>query len=345
MSSKKYLYIGFISSLFLTLLFIIYIVVMIKNSSLDYFPVPNSQLRGFLKWVLSWIILLDVVIFVAYANYRWVFRKLFFTRNTRFIFISWMVLLTWATFELFQLRTGNEPGLIIENLIVTLVVMAFLVVFIIIADLLEVKKQKQILEKERIDAQLQTLKNQVNPHFLFNALNTIYSQTLVDQSEKSAQLIQKLSGILRFTLLQSQLDKITLKKEIEFLQMVIDLHKERLTTQTRELIKFDVNIEYEEIQLAPMLFSPFIENAFKYGLNNSSPQPIEIYLGYSNQVLEFNISNHVFEHLQKSNKGTGNGIKNVKERLALEYPNSHVLEIKQHNKFEVVLKLTCEKVL
>ena len=185
------------------------------------------------------------------------------------------------------------------------------------------EERKEEMQKQQLATELNMLRSQVNPHFLFNTLNGIYSMA-VAKDEKTPDSVMKLSRIMRYTLEESQTEKVALAKEIEFINSYIELQKLRANDKLH--VDFEVKGNVEHVQIAPLLFIPFIENAFKYGISAHSDVYIKMGIAYNEGKLYFTCSNPVFPN-QKIKTGTGTGISNVKRRLELLYENRHELKI------------------
>ncbi|WP_423129048.1 sensor histidine kinase [Gaoshiqia sp. Z1-71] len=197
------------------------------------------------------------------------------------------------------------------------------------------------VEREKLEAELNTLKAQINPHFLFNSLNNIYSLSLVN-SEKTPQLILKLSDLMRHVLYESRENFIPLKKEIEFVRNFIELQRIRLSETTD--IRFQVNGEAGNQLILPLLFEPFIDNAFKHGPRCSTDNAfIHISVTIDREQLFFEVNNSCDAQTPgKKDNAHGIGLKNVRRRLACLYKNEEYdLDIsKKANIFTVRLRLT-----
>ena len=195
-------------------------------------------------------------------------------------------------------------------------------------------------ERQKLEAELKSLKGQLNPHFLFNSLNNIYSLALI-KSDKVPDLILKLSDLMRHIIYESKENYISLEKEIEFVDNFIALQKIRTADQTK--IKYSITGDIPSGKIAPLLFEPFIDNAFKYGLpGDDTSDFISITFDFSEAgYINFKSVNN-FEDLGNSdNKCSGIGIENVKQRLKFLYkPNEYNLTIKKENQiFSVSLRL------
>jgi hypothetical protein len=191
---------------------------------------------------------------------------------------------------------------------------------------LEAERTKDEIEHEKINTELSFLKSQVNPHFFFNTLNNIYSLAVVG-SEQTAPAIMKLSSIMRYILTETQTNLVTLQNEIEFITNFIDLQSVRLTDKVK--VDFKATGDIDDKLIAPLLFIPFIENAFKYGISTKENTIIEILLTATDNKVSFTVSNTIVKADRADT--TGIGINNVKRRLELLYPDKHRLLVKEEN--------------
>ncbi len=186
----------------------------------------------------------------------------------------------------------------------------------------------------RSHANLDFLRSQINPHFLFNALNTIYGMALQENAERTSSGIEKLGDMMRFMLQENMQEKIALSREIDYLNNYISFQKLRTESKSNVSIMADIDQPRDIVQIAPMLLIPFVENAFKHGISFREPSYINITLEMREKVLHFDVSNS--KHLQQDNdpeKGkSGIGLDNVKQRLQLIYPNRHDLQIRETKK-------------
>lgn len=206
------------------------------------------------------------------------------------------------------------------------------------------RKQKEIenITIKQHQAELNVLKGQINPHFLFNTLNTIYASAL-DKEDRTADLILKLSDNFRYILTEGQQDTVPLKNEIRHLKDYIDLQKERLSDKVS--VTWSEEIDNPEVGIPPLLLISFVENAFKYssflkGENN----PIILKLKLSGTDFSFYCEN-CFTEINSANinskwKESGIGIENTKRRLQLLYPENHSLQVQtDDSKFKVSLSI------
>jgi LytS/YehU family sensor histidine kinase len=194
---------------------------------------------------------------------------------------------------------------------------------------------KQI-KVEQIASELANLKAQINPHFLFNTLNSIYALALT-KSDKTADYISKLSSMMRYSLSKTSAEKVLLEDEIDYIKNYIALQKIRLTENTH--VNFTIQWQIDEQQIPPLLFIDFIENAFKYGVSNEVETEVNIQFIVEENTVSMYVSN---EKVNQSSLLPSNeiGLKNIKRRLELIYQNNYNLEIADSkNKFEVNLMI------
>jgi two-component system, LytTR family, sensor kinase len=205
------------------------------------------------------------------------------------------------------------------------------------------EKEKAELQQLTTETELKYLKSQINPHFLFNCLNSIYSLTL-KKSDDAPQTVLKLSDMLRYLLYEAAEEKVTIDKEINYLKNYLELEKIRLGN--RGQIIFEVNTDSEDYEIEPMLLMPFVENSFKHGLNTKATEGwVNIVLSISNGKLHFKISNNKGAKSFVNTEYTvgGIGIENVRKRLQLLYPSAHLLQLEdEENVYTVGLELELE---
>ena len=182
------------------------------------------------------------------------------------------------------------------------------------------------LENQKLEAELNALKSQLNPHFLFNVLNNIYSHSLL-KSDLAPSIVLKLSDLMSYILYDCKTDTISLQKEVEFIKNYVELEKVRLEDDIE--VKFQIENIYNSL-IPPLLFVPLIENAFKHGIgSHPKDKCVSITIQILNNVFFFGITNSV----GKINNNIGNsivggiGIENVRKRLELLYPNRHSVDI------------------
>jgi two-component system, LytTR family, sensor kinase len=191
-------------------------------------------------------------------------------------------------------------------------------------DWFDSQKLKDELINQRQSSELALLRSQVNPHFLFNTLNNIYS-LVYKKSDEAPAAVMKLSRIMRYMLYDSNSDNVMLDKEVDYLKSFIELQELRINQN--DYVQFRIEGEIENRTIAPMLLIPFVENAFKHGGKNHTPG-IVIQLIVEPRQIRFKVDNYKKRNLlaQKDEIG-GIGLQNIKRRLELLYHERHSLEI------------------
>lgn len=204
-------------------------------------------------------------------------------------------------------------------------------------------KAKLALEQEKLKSELKFLKAQINPHFLFNGVNSVYH--LIDQKPAIAKsTLLRFSNLLRYQLYECNDEVIPLEKELNHIRDYVEMEKIRKGEDVQ--IHLDLPEETHQLKIPPLLFTPFIENAFKYVSNHDDGEKnkisIKIRLQMEAGQLRFESKNTIDDYPKIS--GGGIGIANVKKRLALLYPKQHDLDIlEEENQFIVRMRLTLEK--
>ena len=178
-------------------------------------------------------------------------------------------------------------------------------------------------------ANMEFLRSQINPHFLFNALNTLYASALMEKAEKTSDGIQKLGDMMRFMLHENQMPKIPISREIDYLRNYIDLQLLRFGNQANLDLDFQINDIECKGEIAPMLIIPFVENAFKHGISTKEKSWIRLNLRCISGSLHLDLVNsvHPVKSKENSRESSGIGLDNLKKRLNLVYPNRHQLNI------------------
>lgn len=224
------------------------------------------------------------------------------------------------------------------NLLISMAFFALSILYQIFT--IQVEAEKKTLEaiNEFNKAKIQFLKAQINPHFLFNALNNIYSLAVV-KSEDTPEMILKLSGLLRYVIYSSEGQKVALEQEIKHIFKFIYIFQMR---DTEDLdIRFNVEGRLSQIEVEPMILIPLVENCFKHCDFSTNEQAyIELNLIVKEKKLIFKTDNSKNNlNIQKDKMG-GVGLANIKKRLEVSYPQRHQLKFTNYkNRFEVYLEL------
>jgi sensor histidine kinase YesM len=195
------------------------------------------------------------------------------------------------------------------------------------------------LEAEKAKAEFSALKAQVNPHFLFNTLNTLFSMASLNKDDQTAEGIAKLSHLMRYMIYDSKADRIELKREIEHIDNFIEIYKLRFEESVENDLIFEIKTETENIMVPPLLFLPVIENAFKHGHSVHAGFLLHILFYRVENRLCFEVENSINTN-KKKDGASGFGLKNLKKSLDLLYANNYKLAISEgDNIFTVKLEI------
>lgn len=198
-------------------------------------------------------------------------------------------------------------------------------------------KQYRHIKEETLTARISFLTAQINPHFLFNTLNSIYSLSL-SRSDKTPGAIVKLSGMMRYAVDEGAQSRVALHKEIGYIKNYIELQQLRLTEEVT--VSVDITGEPGNAEVAPFILIPFVENAFKHGVNGTDPSQIALQVHMSESELRFMVSNTRVTTRADRDTGVGLGIDTTRQRLQLLYPGEHSLHINENSdKFTVSLHI------
>ncbi|WP_353184910.1 sensor histidine kinase [Parapedobacter lycopersici] len=233
-------------------------------------------------------------------------------------------------YESFILRYGDNHDkvftpvqYIVAAAITSLFFMMLSTAVYVIIDNFVQRQHRKNLENEKLNAELAFLKSQINPHFLFNSLNNIYSLAY-QKSDKAPEAILKLSEIMRYMLYESNEDTVLLAAEINYLYNYIELQKLRFKEKIYVALEVDVD-DAENHRIMPLLLISFLENAFKHGVSTDAEKPIRIGIRVADGRLHFKAGN-AKNHLNKD-QTRGVGLHNLKRRLQLGYPDRHTIHI------------------
>jgi two-component system, LytTR family, sensor kinase len=272
-----------------------------------------------------------------YFNYFYILPRFYKTRQIGNAWISWILLLLSFIFLRYliqevlffhwlNIRNYTEGTsisyYIFDNIYYGGILIIMSTLFWILNDSISTQNEKMILLEEKKVAQLSFLKNQVNPHFIFNTLNNIYS-LVSSGSDKALPSIEKLSQLMRYMYKDSEADFVSLQNEKNYLNSFIELQRIRLSNQHSVQYIFEGSITDQKI--APLILIPFIENMFKHGIINQVNKPLQIKIIVNDKTLQMHASNYI--NTLHKDEASGIGLQNVQKRLSLLYPNNHTLTI------------------
>jgi two-component system, LytTR family, sensor kinase len=302
---------------------------------------------GALLYILPLVTLAYYLIFIAFEKI--IQKRNSFAVNAIMIFIPYaiaicssIIIVRLVVFPFIYenaFKPGNlffEPRRFISIMIEAAFPAGLLMSLKYVDTLLSSKELEKDLVKEKLSAELQLLKNQLNPHFLFNTLNNIYALTR-KKSDKAPEVVMKLSGLLSFMLYESDKGTISIEREIKFLEDYISLEKIRYTDELS--IIFNKNIDDGLQPITPLLLLPLVENAFKHGAGeNHFDSFIHINLTLKKQQILFTVENS-FEEPEQNTRSNNIGLYNTARQLELIYSEQKLVTGKEHNIFKVQLEI------
>lgn len=313
------------------------------------FTVTGSYFAPIKIALLGAAITATVFIAIALTNELWLFPKYYMTKRSKFIVYNLLISIAFSIIHLL-LDIFTTPKELLKNFehlpLIFPILRSFSMVmlgnFISIATLLSTalktnaEKEKQ-LKEEKLGTEIKLLKAQINPHFIFNALNNIYSLTYT-KSETAPESVLKLSEMLRYVFYDCSSDHVKLGAEVDYISNFMAF--QQMKSEHDQKIIFNHNGIKTDIDIAPMLFIPFIENSFKYSkIEEYIDAFVKIELISDEKYLIFEITNSI-PYQGKTLPGNGLGIKNVRQRLDLLYPDKYELDISEsETKFTVKLKI------
>ncbi|MFT4749946.1 MAG: hypothetical protein ACJATN_000679 [Neolewinella sp.] len=208
----------------------------------------------------------------------------------------------------------------------TFFVMAFVGLIKFVEDYFELEARSRELENRQLTSELRFLKAQINPHFLFNTLNNLY-YLAVNKSDQTPEVVAKLSGMMRYMIHESNVEKVPLSKEVAYMENYLDLEKLRLNEEVP--ITFEVEGDVAGARITPLILITFLENAFKHGIgNNGGDSWITVSLTVSNGTLNYRVANSLLPQSEKTvREASGLGLANVRRRLDLSYPDKYNLDV------------------
>jgi two-component system, LytTR family, sensor kinase len=208
-------------------------------------------------------------------------------------------------------------------------------------DRIRLERNNLLLVQTNLQLELDFLKTQINPHFLFNTLNSIYAE-IVDTNEQAATRLAMLATLMRYGLYETNSERVLLTRELNYIQTYLELEKIRHGNEAT--IQLMQQGECQDYQIAPLLLISFVENAFKHGINRSKGGAfLAVNSIMQNEKLTFTVSNSVAERVSPNAVG-GVGLANTRKRLSLLYPGQHTLDVSETNgQFHVILTLRLPK--
>ena len=295
---------------------------------------PDAQFGNHLFYVITLELVMGLIFFyTTFLGIPWSRKK---RANLAILIVVLLVLLAFFAFPAMNIGFWETMSSLIPHVIVIFLA----IIFRKFSDSIRLEQEKQALQLQNTRSELALLKMQVSPHFLFNTLNNIDYLVTFD-TEKASGSIAKLGAILRYMIYDAEVETIALSKELKHIEDYIDLV--RLRTSGADYLKYNLTGQPEQLQIAPMLFLPLIENAYKHSSIREGENIINITIILERCNLQFTISN-VYDSYRKPVPAEGGlGLNIVKRRLGLIYKDRHTLTItKDNNRFKVELNLNLD---
>ncbi|OMQ07791.1 sensor histidine kinase [[Flexibacter] sp. ATCC 35103] len=323
---------------------------------LFYIPITWNVVLPSVFWLWQMIVLVLLIV-IFYSNAKIIVPKTIIKDNTSpFLFWAFLMIFVMqliAYFYTSQTDLHTKISLVLgfkkyknpyfDNYVfmLTLLVLGISTSWAMLHHWQKAAQHKQKLEQDKTMAELAMLKAQINPHFFFNSLNSIYSLTYTN-IEDSRGALHTLSRMMRYLLYSTEGERTTLLKEADFMKDFIALMK--LRANRKLTITTDIPEKIHDYPIVPMLLLPLVENAFKHGIHATDKSEIHIKLRQKENNLEFEVVNTFFEKTSTNDPG-GIGLTNTKRRLHLIYPHRHVMTcgLDQNGKYRVNLQITLEQ--
>lgn len=296
---------------------------------------PDAQFGSHLVYVISLEVVMGLIFFyTTFFGIPWA-RK----RISHYLILAAGLLFLLLFFAYPAMSFGMWE--VLSSIIPHVIVIFLAVIFRRFSDSIRLEQEKQALQLQNTQSELALLKMQVSPHFLFNTLNNIDYLVTFD-TEKASGSIAKLGAILRYMIYDAEVEKIALERELKHIEDYIDLL--RLRTSGDNYLQYHLDGQPGQLRIAPMLFLPLIENAYKHSSVKEGENIINIDISIENRSLQFVISNEYDTYRKPTNMAGGLGLNIVKRRLDLIYPDRHALTITKDNKrFKVELNLELDE--
>ena len=299
---------------------------------------PNGSWHPDARWAL--VIIATFIVPVYYHFY--LFETLYSARKYVQYIASLIVgIAVWSFFSIQVAPSSKKSPMEMIGFFVSISLFIGVTTALkLLRDDMRHRLQLQEMKAQQLQTELHLLKSQINPHFLFNTLNNLFSLAR-RSSPGTADGIAHLSHLMRYMIYDSSVARISGDREVEQIQRIIELQKLRYSKDDPVRIDFDVEGDPAAVQIPPMILVPFVENAFKFGLNPTVSSFIAIFLRFSKDSFEFSIRNSIHEGQEPRGNGeNGLGLQNVRRQLEILYPRNHELLItREADTFSVTLKV------
>jgi len=333
--------------MYLFLLFVFFILAVASELA------TGMDVKGALWNYFQLMVFLAVApgVIAFYLGYIFLFNRFLSKRKILMFFLGLLastflasicsLLLMWFLYPVRSLELFSTESVMAQLILMSFVALINLIIGVVLKGFIVSYGDiaiKEELTRKNTDIELSLVKSQLNPHFLFNTINNIDILIGID-ANRASQYLNKLSDIMRFMLYETKSDLIPVSKEIEYIAKYIELQKIR--TSVPNYVNFIVNNDGNDFMITPMIFIPFVENAFKHSEDRKEENAIRINIVTSESFVLFECSNffRMNEGEKDSDSGLGNDL--IKRRLQLLYPSNHELIVEEEGEvFHVKLKIT-----
>ncbi len=316
------------------------------------YQVSSYQRGEELDWNRILITVFSQVFFAAaisYINYFYLLPQLLERKKVLGYLIKFVLLFTVIIvirielnrylFDMMHFRTNymDSTRFVVQVVTSNLFVIIFVGMLRFAQDWFELDARRKEIEHKKLIAELNFLKAQINPHFLFNTLNNLY-YLAYSKSDNTTEVIDKLSKMMRYMIYDSNHPKVLLSKEIEYMKNYVSLERLRLNNEIP--IEFEVKGNLDDCKIAPLIFIAFLENAFKHGVSNAKDDCwVKVLVEVNGKECIYTVENSKIQGSKEEGK-SGIGLSNIKRRLELSYPGNHELKVKNlEDRYLVQLKL------
>lgn len=296
---------------------------------------PDAPFSQHLLYVVFLELIMGLILFyITFFGIKWVEKK-----KLSLIIFSFILLVLLVFFALPSMKFGVWQ--VMSSVIPHLILILLALIFRKFSDTIRLEQEKQFLILQNTKSELALLKMQLSPHFLFNTLNNIDYLVSYD-TEKASSSISKLGAILRYMIYDTEAEKIPLSKELKYIEDYIDLL--RLRTSGKNYLNYKISGQISNLQIAPMLFMPLVENAYKHSSTKEGENIVDIRIEIVNNKLQFNINNEYDSSLKSQTPEGGLGLNIVKRRLELIYPGRHSFKkFEEQNRYKIELILELDE--
>lgn len=267
-------------------------------------------------------------------------KSLIFTILGGFIFINLFESIIDFKYLASFFSSASESFIVhfLYNLVISFFILLVALSYALIKYWVQNEKLKRVLLEEKLSTEMAFLKSKINPHFLFNVLNSFYAKSLKHNVPELATGIAKLAELMRYMVYETNEDKVTLEKEIHHLKNFIQVYQLRISEEDGVFINFDVKGDVNTVKISPMLLIPFVENAIKHGIDPQTKSIIDISLMVTQNKLYFKVSNTIRQGTYGlADESSGFGLDNLKKRLSVLYPKAYTLETKEEKGYFISL--------